>query len=146
MTDRYAVFGNPIGHSKSPAIHAAFAAQARQSLTYEAILAPLDGFAKAVADFAAAGGRGANVTVPFKEEAHRLATRLTPRAVRAGAVNTLSFETEGIVGDNTDGAGLVTDIGQNLRFPWLVAGCSFWGPAAQPEEPSDRSSTPALPN
>ncbi len=117
MTDRYAVFGNPIGHSKSPAIHAAFAAQARQSLTYEAILAPLDGFAKAVADFAAAGGRGANVTVPFKEEAHRLATRLTPRAVRAGAVNTLSFETEGIVGDNTDGAGLVTDIGQNLAFP-----------------------------
>ncbi len=117
MSDRYAVFGNPIAHSKSPAIHAAFAAQTRQSLHYDAILAPLDGFARAVADFVAAGGRGANVTVPFKEEAHRLATRLTPRAVRAGAVNTLSFDPEGIAGDNTDGAGLVRDIGDNLGFP-----------------------------
>lgn len=117
MTDRYAVFGNPIAHSKSPAIHAAFAAQTRQSISYEAILAPVDGFAKAVADFMAAGGRGANVTVPFKEEAHRLATRLSPRAVRAGAVNTLTFSGEGIAGDNTDGAGLVTDIEQNLGLP-----------------------------
>ena len=117
MTDRYAVFGNPIGHSKSPAIHAAFAAQTRQDISYEAILAPIDGFAKAISDFAAAGGRGANVTVPFKEEAHRLATRLTPRAVRAGAVNTLAFSNEGIAGDNTDGAGLVTDIEQNLGLP-----------------------------
>lgn len=116
MTDRYAVFGNPIAHSKSPAIHAAFAAQTRQSISYEALLAPLDGFAKAVTEFAAAGGRGANVTVPFKEEAHRLATRLSPRAVRAGAVNTLTFSGEGIAGDNTDGAGLVADIEQNFGF------------------------------
>lgn len=117
MTDRYAVFGNPVGHSKSPAIHAAFAAQTRQHISYEAILAPINDFPGAVAAFAAAGGRGANVTVPFKEEAHRLATRLSPRAVRAGAVNTLSFSSEGIAGDNTDGAGLVTDIEQNLAFP-----------------------------
>ncbi len=117
MTDRYAVLGNPIGHSKSPAIHAAFAAQTRQDIRYEAILAPLDGFTQAVAAFAAAGGRGANVTVPFKEEAHRLATRLSPRAVRAGAVNTLTFSGEGIAGDNTDGAGLVADIESNLGFP-----------------------------
>jgi shikimate dehydrogenase len=116
MTDRYAVFGNPIGHSKSPAIHARFAAQTGQDLTYEALLAPLDGFAAAVAAFAAAGGRGANVTVPFKEEAFRLATRRTPRAERAGAVNTLAFGPEGILGDNTDGAGLTRDIEANLGF------------------------------
>jgi len=105
MTDRYAVFGNPIAHSKSPAIHADFARQTAQNLVYEALLAPLDGFAGAVRTFAAAGGRGANVTVPFKEEAYRLATRLTPRAELAGAVNTLRFADGEIVGDNTDGAG-----------------------------------------
>ena len=114
MTDRYAVFGNPIAHSKSPQIHAAFAAATAQDLRYEALLAPLDGFAGAVADFVAAGGRGANVTVPFKEEAFRLATRLSPRAARAGAVNTLVFSDAGILGDNTDGAGLVHDITRNL--------------------------------
>ncbi|MEN3374160.1 shikimate dehydrogenase [Dechloromonas sp. ZS-1] len=114
MTDRYAVFGNPIAHSKSPQIHAAFAAATAQDLRYEALLAPLDGFAGAVADFVAAGGRGANVTVPFKEEAFRLATRLSPRAARAGAVNTLVFSGAGILGDNTDGAGLVHDITRNL--------------------------------
>ncbi|MGE5489912.1 MAG: shikimate dehydrogenase [Actinomycetota bacterium] len=116
MPDRYCVFGNPIGHSKSPAIHAQFAAQTGQDLTYEALLAPLDGFAGAVADFVAAGGKGANVTVPFKEEAFRLSTRRTPRAERAGAVNTLAFGTEGILGDNTDGAGLTRDIEANLGF------------------------------
>ena len=114
MTDRYAVFGNPIAHSKSPQIHAAFAAATAQDLRYEALLAPLDGFAGAVADFVAAGGRGANVTVPFKEEAFRLATRLSPRAARAGAVNTLVFSGAGMLGDNTDGAGLVHDITRNL--------------------------------
>ena len=114
MTDRYAVFGNPIAHSKSPQIHAAFAAATAQDLRYEALLAPLDGFAGAVADFVAAGGRGANVTVPFKEEAFRLATRLSPRAARAGAVNTLVFSDAGMLGDNTDGAGLVHDIMRNL--------------------------------
>lgn len=117
MTDRYAVFGNPIGHSKSPAIHACFAAQTGQDLVYEALLAPLDGFAAAIAQFMAAGGKGANVTVPFKEEAFRLAQRRTPRAERAGAVNTLAFGPDGIMGDNTDGAGLTRDIEANLGFP-----------------------------
>jgi len=120
MSDLYAVFGNPIAHSKSPAIHAAFAAQTRQDLVYEARLAPLEGFAQAVAEFVAAGGRGANVTVPFKEEAFRLATRLSDRAARAGAVNTLLFADAEIVGDNTDGAGLVRDITINL-------GCALAG-------------------
>src|SRR5574343_145846 len=91
MPDLYAVFGNPIAHSKSPAIHAAFAAAAGHDMVYEARLAPVDGFAQAVAEFVAAGGKGANVTVPFKEDAFRLATRLSDRAARAGAVNTLAF-------------------------------------------------------
>jgi shikimate dehydrogenase len=114
MTDRYAVFGHPIAHSKSPQIHAAFARQTGQDMSYEAILAPRDGFAASVADFVAAGGRGANVTVPFKEEAYKLASRLSPRAQRAGAVNTLLFD-DGILGDNTDGAGLVADLTRNLH-------------------------------
>jgi shikimate dehydrogenase len=117
MTDRYCVFGNPIGHSKSPRIHALFAAQTGQDISYAAILAERDGFAAAVDAFIAADGgpaRGANVTVPFKEEASRLATRRTPRAEAAGAVNTLSFEAGTIVGDNTDGAGLVRDLQHNL--------------------------------
>ncbi len=115
MTDRYAVFGHPIAHSKSPQIHTAFARQTGQDMRYEAIPAPLDGFAESVAAFIAAGGRGANVTVPFKEEAFRLASRLSPRAQRAGAVNTLSFDADGILGDNTDGAGLVADLTRNLN-------------------------------
>lgn len=115
MTDRYAVFGHPVAHSKSPLIHAAFARQTGQDMTYEAILAPLDGFADSVAAFMAAGGRGANVTVPFKEAAFKLAQRLSPRAERAGAVNTLSFNDDGILGDNTDGAGLVADLTRNLH-------------------------------
>ena len=114
MTDRYAVFGHPIAHSKSPQIHTAFARQTGQDISYEAILAPLDGFAESVAAFVAAGGRGANVTVPFKEDAFRLAGRLSPRAERAGAVNTLRFDADGILGDNTDGAGLVADLARNL--------------------------------
>ena len=116
MTDRYCVFGNPIAHSKSPAIHTLFASSSDQHLTYEALLAPLDAFANTVRDFVAAGGRGANVTVPFKEEAFRLCDRLSQRAERAGAVNTLVFESNEIFGDNTDGAGLVRDITQNLDF------------------------------
>ena len=115
MTDRYAVFGHPIAHSKSPQIHAAFARQTGEDVVYEARLAPLDGFADSVAQFIAAGGRGANVTVPFKEEAFKLANRLSPRAQRAGAVNTLVFDVEGIAGDNTDGAGLVADLTRNLN-------------------------------
>jgi shikimate dehydrogenase len=116
MTDRYCVFGNPIAHSRSPQIHALFAAQTGQDLAYEARLAPLDGFAGAVAQFRAEGGRGANVTVPFKEEAFRLCDRLSPRARAAGAVNTLTFASDGVAGDNTDGAGLVADLTRNLGF------------------------------
>jgi len=117
MTDRYAVFGNPIGHNQSPRIHALFAAQTGQDISYQAILAERDGFAAAVNAFITAGeglARGANVTVPFKEEAFRLATQHTPRADAAGAVNTLSFEAGAIIGDNTDGAGLVRDLKNNL--------------------------------
>ncbi|HEX5338233.1 MAG TPA: shikimate dehydrogenase, partial [Gallionella sp.] len=116
MVDRYAVFGNPIAHSKSPLIHAAFATQTQQDLTYEAILAPRDGFASAIDQFRQAGGKGANVTVPFKEDAFRLADQLTERAAKAGAVNTLTFADNRITGDNTDGAGLVNDIRDNLQF------------------------------
>lgn len=117
MSDRYCVFGNPIAHSKSPWIHRRFAAQTGQEISYEAMLAPVDDFVGAVAAFIAAGGRGANVTVPFKEAAHRLANRLTPRAERAGAVNTLTFDASGSIGDNTDGAGLLADIQNNLGVP-----------------------------
>ncbi len=118
--DRYAVFGNPVAHSRSPAIHAQFAAQTGQRLTYEKLQAPLDGFGAALQAFIAAGGRGANVTVPFKLEAHAAATSLTARAAAAGAVNTLSFEGDRIVGDNTDGVGLVTDLLQNAGI--VIAG------------------------
>ena len=116
MTDRYCVLGNPVAHSRSPAIHAQFAVQCGQDLVYEALLAPLDGFAETVRGFVAAGGKGANVTVPFKEEAFRLCTRRSARAERAGAVNTLAFAADEIHGDNTDGAGLVRDIEVNLGF------------------------------
>ena len=85
MTDLYAVVGNPIAHSKSPRIHAEFARQTGQDLAYEAVLAPLDGFARAVDAFRARSGRGMNVTVPFKLEAYRYASEHTPRAARAGA-------------------------------------------------------------
>ncbi len=114
MPELYAVFGNPIAHSKSPFIHAAFAAQTGADLVYQARLAPVDDFAGALRAFVAEGGRGANVTVPFKEEAFRLCDELTPRAARAGAVNTLSFVGARVLGDNTDGAGLVADIEGNL--------------------------------
>lgn len=114
MTDRYCVLGNPIAHSKSPMIHTRFAASADQDMRYEAMLAPLDGFTATVREFIAAGGRGANVTVPFKEEAYRLCGTRSARAERAGAVNTLVFKGTEIFGDNTDGTGLVSDITRNL--------------------------------
>lgn len=108
---RYCVFGHPIGHSKSPAIHAAFAAQTGENIEYVAIEAPLDDFAGAWQAFVASGGQGANVTVPFKEEAYRLCTQLTEQARRAGAVNTLSLLPDGsLEGDTTDGVGLVADL------------------------------------
>jgi shikimate dehydrogenase len=116
MTDRYCIFGNPVAHSKSPTIHTAFAAQTEQDMHYTAMLPPLDGFADAVRTFQAAGGRGANVTVPFKEQAFRRSTQRTPRAEMAGAVNTLTFNDKDILGDNTDGAGLVRDLSSNLAF------------------------------
>lgn len=120
--DRYAVIGNPVAHSKSPTIHAMFAEQTGEPVEYGRVLAPLDGFRDAVREFAAAGGRGMNVTVPFKLEAHALATTLSPRADAAGAVNTLRFERAAdggvaIFGDNTDGIGLVRDIEDNLNTP-----------------------------
>ena len=117
MTDKYCVFGNPIGHSKSPIIHAAFARQTKQDIQYTATLAPVDGFADAVDEFIAAGGRGANVTVPFKQEAFQLVTRLTPRAELAGASNTLIFEGDEVIGDNTHGVGLLRDVMINLGYP-----------------------------
>lgn len=108
---RYAVFGNPVAHSQSPFIHGQFAAQTGLSLTYEALLAPLDGFASSLQTFFAEGGNGANVTVPFKEQAFTLANELSERARRAGAVNTLiKLDNGQIRGDNTDGAGLVNDL------------------------------------
>ena len=111
--DKYCVIGNPIAHSKSPQIHPVFALQTGQQLVYERCLAPLDGFAATVRELVAQGYKGANVTVPFKIEAAHLATRLTERARAAGAVNTLSFVGGEIVGDNTDGPGLVADIVRN---------------------------------
>ncbi|MFZ6873133.1 shikimate dehydrogenase [Undibacterium sp. Di27W] len=111
--DQYVVIGNPISHSKSPAIHARFAELAAQQLDYQGLLAPLDGFAKTVHDFVVAGGKGANVTLPFKLEAFALATELSERARIAGAVNTLKFESGRMYGDNTDGIGLVADIVRN---------------------------------
>ena len=114
MTDHYAVFGNPIAHSKSPVIHAAFAQQTGQSMDYVALLAPMDGFVEAVQSFRRAQGLGANVTVPFKEQAFALADELSSRAQAAGAVNTLIFRADRILGENTDGVGLVNDLSQNL--------------------------------
>lgn len=120
MSDRYAVFGNPVSHSRSPDIHHAFAAQRGEDLVYERIEAPLDGFAAAVMAFFDAGGRGANVTVPFKEQAFGLCEQLTARARQAGAVNTLWTEHGRLHGDNTDGPGLVTDLCMNQG--WALDG------------------------
>jgi shikimate dehydrogenase len=111
--ERYAVIGNPVEHSKSPWIHARFAELTGQKLRYEKRLVPLDGFAQAVQAFRAEGGKGCNVTVPFKFESPALVTRLTPRAQLAQASNTLRFDGEEALGDNTDGIGLVLDIQRN---------------------------------
>jgi shikimate dehydrogenase len=112
--DRFAVFGNPVSHSLSPRIHALFATQTGRALSYEARLVPVDGFAAAVRAFMAEGGRGANVTLPFKLEARALASPVSARAVLADAVNCLDFRDGRIFGDNTDGAGLVRDLAHNL--------------------------------
>ncbi|HED40006.1 MAG TPA: shikimate dehydrogenase [Chromatiales bacterium] len=112
--DRYAVMGNPISHSKSPQIHAAFASQTEQRLTYSAIQVDVGGFEQAVGNFRASGGKGLNITVPFKQEAWALVDERSERAVQAGAVNTVSFDDDGrSIGDNTDGIGLVRDLMEN---------------------------------
>ncbi|AZG71523.1 shikimate dehydrogenase [Shewanella livingstonensis] len=111
MTDKYAVFGNPIAQSKSPFIHAEFAKQTQQDLSYEAILAPVDKFDSYLTTFFADGGQGANVTAPFKEQAFAMCDELSDMAKQAGAVNTLFNLPNGkIGGDNTDGIGLVNDL------------------------------------
>jgi len=108
---RYAVMGNPVTHSKSPQIHAAFARQCGKKITYTAIYVDIGGFTQAVGNFQAAGGQGLNITVPFKREAWELCDVRSARAAQAGAVNTLTFKLDGTLsGDNTDGAGLVRDI------------------------------------
>jgi shikimate dehydrogenase len=145
--DKYAVMGNPVAHSKSPQIHALFAAQCGQRLTYEKLLVPLDGFGPAVDAFQKSGGRGFNITLPFKEQAWALADRRSPRAERAGAVNTILFDPQGQrFGDNTDGAGLIRDLRDNhqvrlegQRVLVLGAGGAVRGllPALLQEQPGE---------
>jgi len=112
--DRYAVIGHPVRHSRSPFIHSRFAAQTHQDLVYTTIDAPPADFARVVREFFAGGGKGLNVTVPHKEAAAQLVDELTPRAHRAGAVNTIAPRPQGgLLGDNTDGAGLARDLVHN---------------------------------
>ena len=108
--DDYAVMGNPISHSKSPSIHTLFAEQTQQSVLYTAIHVDLGGFKQAVGNFVATGGKGLNITVPFKQEAWELVSERSERAERAGAVNTIKIENDQLFGDNTDGVGLVNDL------------------------------------
>jgi shikimate dehydrogenase len=110
LLDRYGVIGNPIAHSRSPSIHARFASATGQAITYERVLAPVDGFNAAVDAFRAQGGCGLNVTLPFKQQAYAYATERTARAEAAGAVNTLVFGPDQVLGDNTDGVGLLRDL------------------------------------
>lgn len=112
--DKYVVVGNPIAHSKSPSIHAHFAEQTQQNMHYDRLLGDLDNFETQMRDFFGTGGKGCNVTVPFKERAYQLCTTLSKRAQIAGAVNTLLQNQNGdIYGDNTDGIGMVRDITVN---------------------------------
>lgn len=141
----FVVFGNPINHSKSPRIHQLFAEQTAIPHPYDRLCAPVDGFAASVAEFIAAGGGGANVTLPFKQQAFELADELTERAALAGAVNTLKKLDDGrLLGDNTDGIGLLSDLqrqrlirsgdrilligaggaARGVILPLLSAGCS----------------------
>jgi len=114
--DRYAVIGNPIAHSKSPLIHTEFARQTAQQLTYSAELVELGGVKAFVKSFTENNGKGLNVTVPFKQDAFELATELSGRAQRAGAVNTLTLKDNIIFGDTTDGVGLLNDLTQNHQL------------------------------
>ena len=114
--DSYAVIGNPVAHSLSPRIHAEFAEQTGQNISYRAIELGVDSFAKGIRDLQQQGFSGVNVTVPFKREAWELCDERSPRATDAGAANTLTFQPDGsIVGDNTDGVGLVRDLVDNLQ-------------------------------
>jgi shikimate dehydrogenase len=115
--DRYAVLGNPVAHSQSPFIHAEFARQTGEPVDYTRVLCAMDGFADAVRDFAAAGARGCNVTMPFKFQAAALAQVVTPRAALAQAANVLRFDPGGWLADNTDGIGLVRDLQRNAGVP-----------------------------
>ena len=117
--DRYVVAGNPVEHSQSPFIHAEFARQTRQLMEYGRLLWPLQGFEHSLRALVDSGAKGCNITVPFKFEAARIATRLSPRAALAQAANVLSFDAEGWRGDNTDGVGLVRDIEHNAGVPLL---------------------------
>ena len=112
--DRYVVIGNPIAHSRSPEIHARFARETGESISYERMLVEPGDFARAAGAFFAGGGRGANVTLPFKVDAFAFAREHTARAREAGAVNTLAVRDGAVLGDNTDGAGLVRDLTANL--------------------------------
>ena len=114
--DLYAVFGHPVAHSRSPWIHAHFAALTHQALVYEARDVPPGQFEAALSEFLAAGGKGLNITVPHKLAAFASADILTPRALRAGAVNTLALQARNLLGDNTDGVGLVRDLRHNLEL------------------------------
>ena len=118
--DQYAVIGNPVGHSLSPRIHAMFAAETAQAICYGTLTAPVDGFAAAAGEFFFGGGRGLNVTVPFKQDAWRWVTSHDAAAAASGAVNTIVPEEGGFRGCNTDGVGLVTDLTDNLG--WTLAG------------------------
>lgn len=121
MTDHYAVFGNPIEHSKSPAIHTAFASATGEDIRYQKQQVDEDGFVAAADEFFASGGKGLNITVPFKQDAYGYAARLTARARHAGAVNTLSLQDDGtLLGDTTDGVGMVRDMVKNLG--WEIKG------------------------
>ncbi len=117
MSDQYAVFGNPIEHSKSPEIHRAFADQTDQAMGYRRQLVDVENFMPAAEAFFQAGGKGLNITAPFKLDAYQYASRTTPRARRAGAVNTLAMQADGsVLGDTTDGVGLVNDVKNNLEW------------------------------
>lgn len=117
MPDRYALFGHPVGHSPSPWVHGRFAELTGQDMTYAAQDVPPGGFDGALAAFLDEGGLGLNITLPHKLDAYRAAESLTDRARRAGAVNTLAVRAAGLLGDNTDGAGLVADLEGNLGRP-----------------------------
>jgi len=145
MPDRYAVIGNPVAHSKSPWLHAQFARACAQDIEYMCIEAPLGAFPATLDAFRAAGGRGANVTLPFKQEAFLYCASVSERAREARAVNTLVFDRGEPWGDNTDGVGLLRDLETNLRFELrgrrvLVMGA---GGAAQGVVPSLHSAGPA---